>query len=197
MLHTSWNSCCGGRSIPEAPWGWAAEALVQNPLSRTPCTETHIENPLSRTPCAKPLEQSPWYRTPCTEPPVQNPWYRTPGTEPPVQNLMPTFAHKHLTLKGRRARHHTFHCSHPVPQGTHHPKSWTKVDLLTRGSDRKWSQKAQILTRPRSCSRKPEVPSKLLITSHVHVEERLFIAPHYRDDCISKESWAWKPFCSH
>lgn len=52
-------------------------AELQNPLCRSPGTETHIENPLSRTPCAKPLEQSPWYRTPCTEPLVQSPLYRT------------------------------------------------------------------------------------------------------------------------
>lgn len=156
-----------------------------------------LQNPWCRIPCAEPLVQNPWCRAPCTEPLVQNPCYRAPCAEPLEQNLMPTFAHKHLTLKGRRDRHHTFHCSRPVPQRTHHPKSRTKVDLLTRGTDRKWAQKAQIPTRAHSCSRKPEVPSKLLITSHVHVEERLFIAPHRGDDCISKESWAWKPFCSH
>lgn len=65
------------------------------------------------------------------------------------------------------------------------------MDLLTLGteslprSDRKWAWKSQIPTGAHSCFRKAEVPSKLLIISPIHVEERLFIAPHCGDYCIS------------
>ena len=61
----------------------------------------------------------------------------------------------------------------------------TESQVPLPGFDRKRVCKVQIPTSACSCFRKPAVPSKLLITSYVHVEEGLFIAPHCGNDCIS------------